>query len=249
VQLDIILRTHDQGSLHGRDFDKPKKEITQRCVNSLLKAVVVDGVDLTIVDDHSSPETLALLGKVVTLKDTGNNASLAKTFELAADSKADAVYLVEDDYLHYPHAISEAMETFAYFQKMTGKQDICLNLVDCPANYHKESYTGGGTGRDGSQAMIVGGINRAWRTNTHTGGTFMTTPGVINKYWGAFDDLAQNWPEVDENTTWNKVWESHVPLFTPLIPLAYHLSEIHPYYPFDKLWRQNKCTRTLKMAS
>jgi glycosyltransferase involved in cell wall biosynthesis len=248
VQLDIILRTHDQGSLHGRDFDKPKKEITQRCVNSLLKAIV-DDVDLIIVDDHSSPETLALLGKVVTLKDTGNNASLVKTFELAADSKADAVYLVEDDYLHYPHAISEAMETFEYFQKMTGKKDICLNLVDCPANYHRDGYVGGGRGRDGSSAMIVGGINRAWRTNTHTGGTFMTTPGVINKYWGAFDDLAQNWPEVDENTTWNKVWESHVPLFTPLIPLAYHLSEIHPYYPFDKLWRQNKCTRTLKMAS
>jgi hypothetical protein len=244
VQLDIILRTHDQGSLHWREVKHPKKEITQRCVNSLLKAVVVDGVDLTIVDDHSSPETLAILGDVIHLKDTGNNASLAKTFELAADSKVDAVYLVEDDYLHYPHAISEAMETFEYFQKMSGKQDIALNLVDCPANWATD-----GNARNGAQAMLVAGINRGWRTNTHTGGTFMTTPAVINKYWGAFDDLANNWPSVDENATWNRVWENHVSLFTPLIPLAYHLSEKHPYHPFDKLWRQNKChTHTLKAA-
>ena len=261
MQLDIILRTHDQGSVHGRDVPYAKKEIVQRCVNSLYTAVDgVEGVkhlgvDLVTVDDHSSDETVSMLRNLIPLQDSGNNASLTKVFELASESKADLVYIVEDDYLHYPEAISEMIETW---QKLIPEvrlwpkvqdDDMCLNLVDCPANYHSDGYANGGTGQNGSIGMIVGGINRAWRTNTHTGGTFCTTPAVINKYWGAFDDLCKKWPDVDENTTWNKIWAQHVPLFTPLIPLAYHLSEIHPYHPHDKLWRASKCMHTLKKAA
>jgi glycosyltransferase involved in cell wall biosynthesis len=250
MQLDIILRTHDQGSVHGRDVPYAKKEIVQRCVNSLYTAVDgVEGVNLVTVDDHSSDETVSMLRNLIPLQDSGNNASLIKVFELAAESTADLVYIVEDDYLHYPEAISEMLETWQKFIPQVQGDDMCLSLVDCPANYHRDGYFNGGIGRDGSTGMIVGGINRAWRSNTHTGGTFCTTPTVINKYWGAFDDLCKNWPNVDENKTWNKVWEQHVPLFTPLIPLAYHLSEIHPYHPHDKLWRANKSMHTLKKAA
>ena len=246
MQLDIILRTHDVGSVHGRDVDWPKKEIVHRCVNSVFNAVDgLDNVKTVIVDDHSSNETLQFLSRqrafLEPLEGTGNNASLQKVFELAADSKADVVYVVEDDYLHYPEAISEAMGTFEYFQKMMGREDICLSLVDCPLNYAPP--------RDGLNAQIVGGTKRAWRTNNHTGGTFMTTPEVINKYWGAFDTLAKHWPNENENTTWNKIWANQVPLFTPMIPLAYHLSIHHPFHPWDKLWRQSKCTHKLSTAA
>ena len=248
MQLDIILRTHDQGSVHGRDVPYAKKEIVQRCVNSLFTAIDgMDNVSLVTVDDHSSDETVSMLRNLIPLQDTGNTASLQHVFNLAAESKADLVYIVEDDYLHYPEAISEMLETWEKFIPMVQGDDMCLNLVDCPANYCQS--TGPNGGRDGSTGMIVGGINRAWRSNTHTGGTFCTTPTVINKYWGAFDSLCKNWPDVDENTTWNKVWAQHVPLFTPLIPLAYHLSDIHPYHPHDKLWRSNKCTHKLKTAA
>jgi len=240
MRLDIILRTHDQKSVHGRGVEWNKKQIVRRCFNSLFKAIQgIDDLELTIVDDHSSEETLSFLGDVIHLEDTGNNASMKKVFNLAADSKADLVYLVEDDYLHYPHAISEALETFTYFQNMTDEKDIALSLVDCPANYHRGLYANGGKGRDGSQAMIVGGIKRAWRTDNHTGATFMTTPAMVNKCWGAFDQFATNWPRDDESTTINKIWRSRVPLFSPLIPLAYHLHEHHPYHPFDELWRES----------
>tara|TARA_R110000737_G_scaffold125041_1_gene157485 strand:+ start:824 stop:1579 length:756 start_codon:yes stop_codon:yes gene_type:complete len=248
-KLDIILRTHDRGNVHGREFNQPKIEIVHRCLNALQISMEGTGARLIVVDDHSSDATLALLpDDTIHLDGTGNNASMIKVSELAAESTAGIVYLVEDDYLHYPEAISEMLETFEYFQKMTGKQDIAMNGVDCPANYHNLEYASGGRGRDGSIAQIVGGINRAWRTSEHSGFTFMTTPSVINKYWGAFSGMAKGWPTVSENHSINKVWESHVPLFAPLTPLSYHLCEIHPYCPFDKLWRQSKCSHSLKIA-
>ncbi len=233
MQLEIILRTHDQGSLHNRNVDYPKKEIVRRCAQSLFDATP-ENVKLTIIDDHSSDDTVNFLqniGDVRKLKGTGNNTSLACAFDQAASSIADIVFLVEDDYLFQPHAIEEMLSTWEHFVKMSGCRDICLSPVDCPLNY---------TARDGSHCGIMAGINRPWRTNTHTGGTFMTTPKVLNKYWGAFDDLIKNWPNVDEDATWNKIWAQHVPLFTPLVPLAYHLCVKHPYYPFDELWRTFK---------
>ena len=250
MQLDIILRTYDQKSIHYRDIKYDKKDITQTCANSLHKAIDgLDNVNLITVDDHSSAETVSMLRNVTHLEGTGNNASLAKVFELAADSKADLVYIVEDDYLHYPNAIEEMLLTYDKFTEKMQTKDICLNLVDCPANYCDNNYHGGGTGRDGSMARIVGGVNYPWRTVTHTGGTFCTTPNVINKYWGAFDDLVQHWPNVTENNSWNKLWEEHVIAFSPLQPLAYHLSEIHPYYPHDQLWNNSKISNKLKSAA
>ena len=250
MQLDIILRTHDQKSVHYRSIEYAKKDITQTCANSLYKAIDgIDEVNLITVDDHSSAETVSMLRNVTHLEGTGNNASLAKVFELAADSKADLVYIVEDDYLHYPNAIEEMLLTYVKFSEKMQTKDICLNLVDCPANYHADSYHGGGTGRDGSVARIVGGVNYPWRTIEHTGGTFCTTPNVINKYWGAFDDLAQHWPKVTENDSWNKLWEEYVITFSPLQPLAYHLAEIHPFYPHDQLWEDSKIYSKLQDAA
>ena len=257
MQLDIILRTHDQKSIHIRDNVYEKKDITQTCVNSLHKAVDVINkfdsnvptISITTIDDHSSDETLGMLRNVVNLEDTGNNASLEKAFEIAADSTADIVYMVEDDYLHRLDSIFEMLVTYDNFTAKLGTKDLCLNLVDCPANYHSLNYGSGGTGRDGSLARIVGGVNYPWRTTEHTGGTFCTTPNVINTYWGAFDNLIKNWPKVDENDTWNKIWEEHVVLFTPLVPLAYHLSEKHPYYPYDELWKENKIISKLQDAA
>ena len=134
MDLDIILRTHDRGNVHGREFNQPKIEIVHRCLNALQISMEGTGARLTVVDDHSSDATLALLpDDTIHLDGTGNNASMIKVSELAAESTADIVYLVEDDYLHYPEAISEMLETFEYFQKMAGKQDIAMNGVDCPA--------------------------------------------------------------------------------------------------------------------
>ena len=250
MQLEIILRTYDKQSIHHRNIDYEKKDITQTCVNSLHTAIDgLDNVNIVTVDDHSSDETVGMLRNVTHLEGTGNNASLTKVFNLAAESTADLVYIVEDDYLHYPYAISEMLLTYNKFIEKMRTKDICLNLVDCPANYHAKSYHGGGTGRDGSMAMIVGGVNYPWRTITHTGGTFCTTPNVTNKYWGAFDDLAQQWPQITENDSWNKIWEQHIIAFSPLHPLAYHLTEVHPYFPHDQLWKDSKIVKKLKNAA
>ena len=115
-QLDIILRTYDGDSVHPRRFDKPKKEIVWRCVRSLCTAIKVlpKQPRLTILDDHSTDETVqflrdetAFLGKNVTiqtLEGTGNNDSMLAALTLAMKSTADLVYVIEDDFLDYPNA-------------------------------------------------------------------------------------------------------------------------------------------------
>ena len=35
----------------------------------------------------------------------------------------------------------------------------------------------------------------------------------------------------------------------PLHPLAYHLTEIHPFYPHDQLWEDSKISSKLQDAA
>jgi hypothetical protein len=105
-QLDIILRTYDGDSVHPRRFDKPKKDIVWRCVRSLCTAIkaLPEQPRLTILDDHSTHETVQFLrnetiflGKNVTiqtLKGTGNNDSMLEALTLAKESTADLVYVI-----------------------------------------------------------------------------------------------------------------------------------------------------------
>jgi len=237
MQLDIILRTHDQGPLHhrGEQFeDVPKAEIVGRCARSLAAAIEgVEGVGITVVDDHSSDETRELLASlfdtVEMLEGTGNKASFKRVLEIARESKADAVYLVEDDYLHHPGAIQELMATWEKFQ-VTSQIPFALCPADCPDNY--------GT-REGHATRIVGGSDKPWRTVAHTGFTFMIAPTTLDYHWETFAYLARYWPNVKEEDSINKIWTNEVPMFTPLPSLAFHCSFDHPYFDHNALWDQH----------
>ena len=129
MQLDIFLRTYDGDSVHPRRFDKPKKDIVWRCVRSLCTAIkaLPEQPHLTILDDHSTAETVqflrdetAFLGEnitIQTLEGTGNNDSMLAGLTLAKESTADLVYVVEDDYLHYPNELLKKnyLEVRIYF--------------------------------------------------------------------------------------------------------------------------------------
>ena len=247
MKLDIILRTHDRGSIERgytvkRKVEGSKQEVVLRCAYSLSKSIELckENVNITIIDDHSSKKTIrklkTLLGDVTPLERTGNLASMEQYFQAAKNSDADLVYLVEDDFLHKPEAISELIETYYKFLDNVEPDMICLDPSDDFFNYSAHLGT----------TKIVPGIRRAWRMNTHTTCTFFTNPEVLRLYWGVFQKHSTRYGigGISADHTFNIIWQKFVPLFTPIIPpLAFHLDEHDPLFhknDIDKLWEENK---------
>lgn len=246
MRLEIILRTHDGGNVHpadGRIVHAPKKEIVRRCVSSLGDAVYHSGgsVTVSIVDDHSSEETLDLLkrvGEVEALGGTGNNASWLRAFERARDSVADVVYLVEDDYLHAPEALREMASFYQFAKEKSGGREAVLCPYDDFFNYvHGPDKTG----------YVVPGHERHWRTNTYTLGTFLISSQLVREHFGKFEHLARLYetPQgiaggVTEETTIARIWkEGFATLFTPLPSLAVHLNQNEPpLFDWKTLWEK-----------
>jgi len=250
MKLDIILRTHDGGSIQRgepvkRKVECSKQELVLRCAYSLSKSIKLcdEKIKITIHDDHSSKETISSLEnmfstKVTPFKGSGIQKGAHKHFKLSKKSKADLVYSVEDDFLHYPEAISELIETYYKFLDSVEPDMICLHPND---DYYNYTHHFGPT-------MIVPGIKRPWRMNNHTTNTMFTNPQVLRDHWEPFYTLAtqcHSVPNVCEDTTINLIWKNHVPLFTPLIPLAYHLDHWPITIEFHRsgiaeLWEENK---------
>ena len=166
-----------------------ENEFSKPCTQSLFESIGDLNISLITVDNYK------------------------KLIDCAKNSKADGVYMVEDNQLHRPEAITELLQTWDLFTGWFGIMDIALCLTDDPINYKI---------RDGGASIIYGGINRAWRGNNLSKNSFCTTPNVINKYWEGMD--------------WEYTWQNNVTLLTPLIPLAYNCPENHPYHPYDDLW-------------
>jgi len=249
MKLDIILRTHDGGnikrgqSIVKRKVEGSKQEIVLRCAYSLSKSIKLcdEKINVIIHDDHSSKETISSLEdmfstKVTPFKGKGIQKGAHKHFKLSKKSKADLVYSVEDDFLHYPEAIDELIQTYYKFLDSVEPDMICLHPAD---DYYNYTHHFGPT-------MIVPGIKRPWRMHDRTTNTFFTNPEVVRKYWGAFEKLSTQYhidPTVNEDTTINTIWKYHVPLFTPLVPLAFHLDDHDPLFYKDaiaELWEENK---------
>jgi len=233
MQLDVILRTHDGGSVHNyapRIVDVEKSEIIRRCVSSLTFALVGVPHRLTILDDHSSLSTqgfLASCGPVV-ITGPGNNASLLDAIQLAGASTADFVYLIEDDYLHAANSIKE-MLAFANLGLSNGLPSIAIHPYDDSNNY-----------KDGrvSSCTVVPGRERHWRNNIYTTATLMAEPWLFKEpEWGA---LARDYgDEVHEGNTINRIWQSKCPLYTPMPSLAVHLNENEPpLFDWRSLWKE-----------
>lgn len=247
MQLDIILRVHDKGNVHAtpRALDVPKAEIVERCARSLGTALGVthDAVvpRLTAVMDQTSIITDTMLQDVFNsqiepnaAEETGNSASLKKVIELAVKSKADAVLLLEDDYLWEPDGLRAMIEAWEEFNTKSPKP-IALHPGDDDWNYVHHH-----------PCRVVASKDRMWRTNQLCTGTMMIAPETIRRHKGVFDILAKT---AKESISINNLWGQYIELLTPLKPCAYHLNEnVHPVYDYTELWEKNKCMHTLKMA-
>lgn len=236
MKLDVIIRTHDRSNIHEhptqqRYCGSDKKKVIEKCLKSLVNSLErVDDAKIFCLDDHSTPETLRMISdifsqskhkhQIIRLKGKGHNNSALEFFSQAKKSKADLVYLVEDDYLHFPSAIEEMIENYVVFKSNLGRE-VCFHPFDDPDNYRPEYIF---------PTRVVLGSKRHWRINTYTTFTIFCSPEIVRKHWDKFKLLATEymteWGEknnIHEGTTINEIWRTDVVLFTPIPSLALHM--------------------------
>jgi glycosyltransferase involved in cell wall biosynthesis len=257
--LDIILRTCDVANVHSdwrvRYHEIEKSHLVVGCLNSLAKSIdSVSNVNisLTVLDDHSSEETLIKIENIlkklnntrlIRLDDKGYNNSAYQQWLMCRDSAADLVYSVEDDYLHCPTAIQEMVDSFYLFCDRLKRNDVVLYPFDEPSEYNPPSRTD----------FIVHGSARHWRTGIFTTNVMMTRPQLFRDNWELFKTLALKYngdylnPRTEHyeesNTIW-KIWQNNQAIrFNPIPSLALHMQfeqQKDPFIDWQTWWKE--CT-------
>ena len=246
-KLTIILRTCGRVfSLHGdRYVHKPKSEIINVCLSSLIDSinqVHEHDIQLFVVDDHSDPKCLANIKTIMGHCDfpshlislegtgiTGASETCKIVYKLVDEHCTDLWYHVEDDYIHYPSAINDMIESVCQFETNTGKM-VAINPHDDIYRYTNQIY----------HSILLLGPYRHYRTVLHTTYTCLASREIFDKYRNHFDDAATWLLRKDENETINHVWNKpDVMLFSPIPSLALHISaedSKDPYIDFESLW-------------
>jgi hypothetical protein len=257
MRLEIVLRTCDRGNISkfSRFISVSKAELLLGCVTSLINAVnqiVSHTIHFKILDDNSSQETLQQLHflfskskhsyEFVDLSGTGSHYTALKQFQLCRDSNADLVYSIEDDYLHYPSALKEALEEFIFLQqKYPIEKPLCLFLWDQPEDYEAKHL---------SPELIMRGKYRHWKTGWGTTYSFITSPMIFRTYWDLFEKLATQYEEWDgtgnkndtihEGNTISQIWETDVMRINPIPSLTLHMQghlQEDPYINWRYWWK------------
>lgn len=255
--LDVVLRTCDHTNVHPergeRFISADKTTLIKKCFNSLInsieKAKDLTDIKLWVLDDNSDNSLLLYLDKkckeknidleIVFLEETGFNYSATKQFEYCRDKGRKWVYSVEDDYLHFPEAISQMLIMGERFKKITGTI-VAIKPDDDPFSYSINNNT------SKKPCRIFLGNDRHWRTASNTHNTLFTDVEVFKKYWELFASLSKFYKQVkiDEDATINRLWsdgvlsEGPIPLFSPIPTLALHISQNNEpqFVDYKTLW-------------
>lgn len=255
MKLEIILRTHDQSNVHNdrqRYCGFDKKTLILGCVTSLINSanlVKNREIHFKILDDHSSVELINGLHECFShskwsyelhnLTESGFNYSALKQFESCRDSDADLVYSVEDDYLHYPSALTEMLDNYELFLSHLLDREIVIYPFDMPDDYAPPNML---------PCYVVHGTARHWKTGIWTTNTFMLRPQVLKDHWPVFEKLATKYSPVveygqqdvvHEGSTICDIWKNHAMRFSPISSLALHMqfdTQMDPYIDWRTWW-------------
>lgn len=242
--LDIVLRTCDHTDVHPergpRFIDVDKTTLIKKCFISLINSITIAknlcDIKLWILDDHSETSTLDFFSnqckqreinlEIVALQNRGFNNSAERQFEYCKSIGRKWVYSVEDDYLHFPSAISNMLIMGERLEKMTGSS-IAIKPDDDPFTYANNTVS------SKKPCRIFLGNDRHWRTNSSTHNTLFTDTKVFKEYWEVFASLAKFFRKlsINEDKTINMLWndgvtsDGPIPLFSPIPSLAIHISQ------------------------
>ena len=255
--LDVILRTCDHTSVHpergARFIDADKTTLIKKCFVSLINSIALTkdltDIKLWILDDHSDSSLLEYLdkkcsekkidSKIIFLEESGFNYSATQQFEYCRSIGRRWVYSVEDDYLHFPEAIKNMLIMGERFKQITGSL-VAIKPDDDPFSY-SHNYVA-----SKKPCRVFLGNDRHWRTASNTHNTVFTDVEVFKKYWELFASLSKFYKQIriDEDATINRLWtdgvttEGPVPLFSPILSLAIHISQGNEpdFIDYKQLW-------------
>lgn len=270
--IHVVLRTCDQTSLQSERI-VDKKECVIRCLNSIVNSLKeINKKHLHIIDDTSSNATQEILKYFANSYDFISINFLPKHDNLNIKQKSrysvkfaydyiyqlpdnDLVYIVEDDYLHFPSAIADMIDTWHYLSKET-KLDVGIfpqnfsQLYYHPNHLFNHVYC--------KPCLIVPCKNRYYRTTWYTHESFMVQSKIFKKFKQQFDSLQLigSDPSYWEGNTISNVWtDSSFLMFMPLDPLVIHMSTKNdvPFFMSKEtviaLWEQNKTSWSLEQDS
>lgn len=264
MKLHVVLRTCDKVSL-ASDRIVSKDECVVRCLKSLVNSLQnFNKLEYTlhIIDDRSTNDTITKIQNIAPnakftflgeRDETGlNNKQKSRySVKVAYDyiyslPETDLVYIVEDDYLHYPDSITKMIESYEYFSSYIPHSKIGIfpqdftELYPHPQNKFNDTYV--------KPCIVIPGLDRYYRTTWYTHESFLIPMSVIYKYKEHFDNLltiGDNEAYWEGNTISN-VWESSdVMMLMPIMkPHCIHVSkkEDLPFFnnDFEMLWKTNE---------
>lgn len=263
--IHVVMRTCDRHSLVSTRIVN-KKECILRCLNSILTNLEsIEDKSLHIIDDNSSDDLKSKIKSIVEplpfvttnylpeRDQTGLSAKKKSRYSVQVAYEyiynlpdEDLVYVVEDDYLHFPNAIQEMVNTWSYFSKFIPfnigifPQDF-NQLHLHPSFHHNETYFQSG--------FVVPSHRRYYKTTWFTQESFMIQSKLFKQYKTEFDSLLKigEDPSCWEGNTISSVWgKPDVKMFMPLGSLVVHMSDKTdiPFFiskeQVIKLWNENQ---------
>ena len=261
----IILRMNTEVEIWDQNkkrlFEEPKIEYSIRSIKSLIKSIDFCQkkypdlkIKTIIIEDHSKKENLEKVEKLIqnqnidivsldhekykplikeqkSIDTFSNLASLLQSFEIGKNKGEDLIFFVEDDYLHFEPMLEEMVASYERIASQIGK-DIFMCPSDYPYLYMSNEKTN-----------ILIGNKRHWRTINETLCTFMTTKGLINKYWDNFYKTCTDRHDPFEKYM-NEIYQKEI-CISPIKSLSLHLTNVNssyglsPFINYKKLWEEN----------
>jgi len=259
--INVVLRTCDKKSVRS-DRIVDKTECVKRCFNSLVNSLQNSNFDFTlhVVDDGSSSATREFLKQrapfatfdFVDREDDPTENSKKKsryTVKIAYDyiknlPESELVYVLEDDYLHFPDAINRIVLDWNYFSNFLSNEKVGIfpqdfvELYPHSRNKFNDTYV--------RPCYVIPGPDRYYRTTWFTHESFMVKKSLITENQFYFNRLLEIGTREGawEGDTISNVWEKpDVVMLMPMKTLAIHLgteNDVSFYTEWRPLWDQNQ---------